>query len=105
MGSGDVSGTLADVRFEVSLRAQSGTVDAGTYGFTVYKGSDAVATVSGQESVGTEWTTLTVSDPSIAGGFSGGLSNVAFQVNGQTSGSRLLVTWVRMVVDYKPTGP
>ena len=104
VGSGDASGTLADMRFEVSLRAQSGTVDAGAYGFTVYNGSNAVATVSGQESLGTEWTTLTVSDPSLTSGLSSGLSGVALQVNGPTSGSRLLVTWVRMVVDYKPTG-
>ena len=104
VGSGDVSGTLADVRFEVSVKAQSGTLDAGAYGFTVYKGSNAVATVSGQEAVGTEWTTLTVSDPSIPGGFSGGLSNVALQLNGPTSGPRLQVTWVRMAMDYKPTG-
>ena len=105
VGSGDVSGTLVDVRFEVALKAQSGTVDAGAYGFTVYSGSDAIATLSGPQALGSEeWTTLAVSDASILSGLSSGLTSVAFQVNALTSGPRLEWTWVKMVVDYKPTG-
>ena len=103
VGTGDVSGTVVDVRFEVALRAQSGTVDAGTYGFTVYSGSEVVATVSGQEAVGTEWTQLVIADASIVSGLSSGLTNVAFQVNAPSSGPRLEWSWVRMVVDYTPT--
>ena len=103
VGSADVSGTVADVRFEAALRAQSGTVDARAYGFTVYSGSDAVATVSGAEELGSEeWTTLAVSDASIVSGLSSGLSGVAFQVDAPSSGSRLEWSWVRMVVDYRP---
>ena len=105
VGSGDVSGSPVEVRFEIALKAQSGTVDAGAYGFTVYSGSDAVATVSGAQELGSEeWTTLTVSDASILSGLSSGLSGVAFQVNAPTSGPRLEWSWVRMVVDYRPTG-
>ena len=94
-----------DVRFEVALRAQSGTAAAGEYGFTVYSGATAVATVGGAEALGSEeWTTLAISDPSIASGLSSGLSGVAFQVNAPVSGPRLEWSWVRMVVDYRPSG-
>ena len=80
-------------------------MDAGTYGFTVYSGSDAVATVSGAGELGSEeWMTLEVSDASIVSGLSSGLSGVAFQVDAPTSGSRLEWSWVRMVVDYEPSG-
>ena len=104
LDSQDVAGTLTDVRFEVAVRAQSGTVNADTYGFTVYSGSDEVATVSGGEELDTEWKQLVVSDASIVSGLSSGLSSVAFQVNAPTTGPRLEWSWLRMVVDYKPTG-
>ena len=104
VGDGDVSGTLTGIRFEVALKSQSGTVEAGKYSFAVYSGTAAVATVSGQEAVGTEWTKLVVTDASIVSGLSSGLSDVAFQVNGPSSGPRLEWSWVRMVVDYRPTG-
>ena len=99
-----MSGTLVEVRFEVWVRAQSGTVDAGVYGFTVYSGDEVVASVSGSESLGTEWTELAVSDAAIVSGLSSGLSNVVFEANGPSSGPRLEWSWVRMVVDYGPAG-
>ena len=100
--AGSVTGTIADVRFEVVLKGQTGTVAADQYSFEVYSGTTAVATVNGPEDVGTEWTELVVSDPAITGGLSAGLSGVAFQVNGPSSGPRLEWSWVRMVVEYKP---
>ena len=100
-----VSGTPMDVRFEVALKAQSGTVDAGAYDFTVYSDKTAVATLSGDEELGSEaWTELVVSDQAITSGLSSGLSGVAFQVDAPSSGPRLEWSWVRMVVDYRPTG-
>ena len=100
--AGSVTGTIADVRFEVALKGQTGTVTADQYSFEVYSGTTAVATVNGPEGVGTEWTELVVSDPAITTGLSSGLSGVAFQVNGPPSGPRLEWSWVRMVVEYKP---
>ena len=104
VGSDDVPGTVVDVRFEASVKPQSGTLDAGAYGFTVYSGSEELATASG-EALGAEWTDIVVADPSITSGLSSGLSNVGFQVNGPSSGPRLQVSWVRMVVSYTPTSP
>ena len=102
VGSDAIPGEIADVRFEASVRTQSGTLDAGAYSFTVYSGSDAVATVVG-EALGAEWTDIVVADPSITSALSTGVSNVALQVNGPSSGPRLQVSRVRMVVGYTPT--
>ena len=101
VGSDDVSSALVDVRFEASVRTQSGTLNAGAYGFTVYSGGGAVATASG-EALGAEWTDIVVADPSIASALSTGVSDVGFQVNGPSSAPRLHVSRVRMVVDYSP---
>ena len=99
-----IPGTIEDVRFEVGMKAQSGTVEAGNYGFAVYSGGAAVATVDGAGAVGSEWTQLVVSDGAMTSGLSGGVTDASFQINGPASGSRLLVTWVKLVVDYDPTG-
>ncbi len=101
-----VMGTVVDVRFEVAVRSNTGTLAADQYSFTVYSGSDALATLSGAVDLGSEWTEAVVSDASIASGLTSGLSTVAFQVSapaGTSSGPRLNWSWIRMVVDYRPT--
>ena len=47
-----VSGAITDVRFQVGVKAQSGTVEADRYSFAVYSGSDVAATISGAAAVG-----------------------------------------------------
>ena len=101
VGSDDIPGAVMDVRFEVDMSAQSGTLQAGEYGYAVYSGDSVAAELSGQEEIGEDWRRITISDASILAGLTDGLSEVAFQVNGpSSSGQALKLTRVRMVVDY-----
>ena len=77
----------------VGVPAQTRPVNAGVYSFTVYSGNGAVATMSGPENVGTEWTEVVVADPSLASGLAAGPPGER-----ASSGPRLQVTWVKMVV-------
>ncbi len=104
VGSDAIPGQILDARFEVTMGTQSGTVEPGQYGYAVYRGSDVVATVSGQESVGTEWADLVVADTSITSALSGGVTDVAIQIDAPSSGPRLKLTRVMMVVVYDATG-
>ena len=100
IGSDAIPGTVTDVRFEVAVSAQSGTVQPREYGYAVYSGGSAVAELSGQDEVGEDWQRITVSDAAILSGLAAGLGEVAFQVNGPSSNQALKMTRVRMVVEH-----
>ena len=67
-------------------------------------GDSVAAELSGQDEVGEDWQDITVSDAAILSGLSGGLGEVAFQVNGPSSNHALKMTRVRMVVEYAASG-
>ena len=85
IASTDVPGTVNDLRFEVAVRGRA-TVAADQVKFSVYAGSDLVATVTGDEAVGPEWTTRVVAADAITRGLAGNLDTVAFQAHGPTAG-------------------
>ena len=102
VGSDAVAGTVEAVRFEVALAASSRTLEAGEYGFTVYAGSEEIASVSGPEAVGADYAVVTVSSDAISSGLSGKLSEAAIQVNAPSK-PYVKLTHVRMVVEYAPS--
>ena len=105
VGSGDVPGTVTDVRFEVRASTQSGTLEPGEYGYAVYSGGDAVAEASGQLALSTDWADETVSGAKITSGLSGSLSGAEFQIDGPAGSTMMRVTRLRMVVEYAVASP
>ena len=101
VASGDVPGTVTAVWFEASMAANTKTMAAGAYGFTVFAGSDQVAAVSGPQTVGENYATVMVEGANITSGLSGKLDEAEIHVEAPAS-PYMRLTRVRMVVEYEP---
>ena len=109
--SGDVTGTVIDVRFEVNMAASSGTMEPDTYSFKAYADDSAtpVATMDGPATVGTDYMDVTVydrvfgtaADTTITDGLSGNLDDAELEIQAPAK-PYLQLTRVRMVVEYQP---
>ncbi len=105
VGADAVPGTVTDVRFEVTVAAAIGTLQPEQYSFVVYSGSDELATMSGNQIVGTDYPYVRISGTAITDGLSGSLNDAEIRVNGPTSGGRMNLTKVVMVVEYNADKP
>ena len=87
------------------MSAQSGTIQPQGYSYAIHSGGAEVAILIGQEAVGPEWTDFTISSDTIDEALLGGVQDVKFQINAPSSGPRLKVTRVRMLVEYDASSP
>ncbi len=98
VGSDAIVGTVTSVHFEATMAAATGTLEPGQYGYVVYSGSDTIADLSGQDVLGADYTEVIVSGTAITSGLSEGLDDAEIQISGPSSGPKLKITRVRMVV-------
>ena len=100
-----IPGKITDARFEVVMAAQSGTAAADHYGFDIYSGDTALASVSGTEAVTDQWTEIAVASPALTAALPAVVDSVAFQINGPASKPSLKFTQLRLAVDYDAGAP